>query len=87
MYFLNYSFKFHPHVRKRSHGLLMMSMTLTNIAIFNLKGSDYRCIFSLISKIEAINLMKNATLTEKSETLSNQAPREFWSCKFTSHSN
>ena len=45
-----------------------MSMTLTNIAVLNIKGSNYRCIISLISKNEAINLMQNSDLTEKSET-------------------
>ena len=45
--------------------VLMMSMNLTNIAILNIKDSDYRCIISLISKNEAIKLMQNAELTEK----------------------
>ena len=44
-------------------------MNLGNVAISNIKGSDYRCIISLISKNEAINLMQNADLTEKSGTL------------------
>ena len=47
----------------------MMSMNLRNIHILNIKGSDYRCIISLISKNEAIKLMQNADLTEKSGTL------------------
>ena len=34
-----------------------------------MKDSYYRCIISLISKNEAMNLMKNADLTEKSRTL------------------
>ena len=37
----------------------MMSKNLGNVAILNIKGSDYRCIISLISKNEAINLMQN----------------------------
>ena len=44
-------------------------MNLSNIAMLNIKGSNYCCIISLISKIEAINLTQNADLTEKSETL------------------
>ena len=32
-------------------------MNLSDITILNIKGSDYRCVFSLISKNEAINLM------------------------------
>ena len=42
---------------------------LITITILNIKGSDYRCIISLISKNEAINLMQNADLTEKSGAL------------------
>ena len=44
-------------------------MNLRNIAILNIKGSDYHCIISLISKNEAIDLIQNADLTEKSRTL------------------
>ena len=44
-------------------------MNLSNIAILNIKGSDYDCIIILISKNEAINLMKNDDLTQKSGTL------------------
>ena len=47
----------------------MMSMNLSDIAILNIKGSDYHCVISLISKNEAINVMPNADLTEKSGTL------------------
>ena len=66
-YFLNYSFKFQPNVCNRCRDLLMISINLSDIAILNMKGSDYRCIISLISKNEAINLMQNADLTEKAE--------------------
>ena len=55
-YFLNYSFKFQPNVCNGCHDLLMMSMDLSDI-------------ISLISKNEAINLMRNADLIEKSRTL------------------
>ena len=66
-YFLNYSFKFQINACNRCHDLLMMSMSLSNIAILNIKGSDYRCIISLISKNEAMILMQNADLTEKTK--------------------
>ena len=68
-YFLNYSFKFQPNVCNRCHDLLMMSMNPSDIAILNIKSSDYSCIINLISKIEAIKLMQNADLTEESGTL------------------
>ena len=41
----------------------------SDIANLNIKGSDYYCIISLISKNEAINLMQNGDLTEKSRIL------------------
>ena len=44
-------------------------MNLSDIAFLNIKCSDYHCIISLISKDEAINLVENADLTEKSETI------------------
>ena len=68
-YFLNFNFKFQPNVCNRCDGLLMMSVNLGNIDILNIEGSDYRCIISLISKNEAIKLMQNAHLTERSWTL------------------
>ena len=68
-YFLNYSFKYQPNICNRCHDLLMMSINLSDIAISNIKSSDYRCISSLISKTEAKILMQNADLTEKSRTL------------------
>ena len=68
-YFLHKDFKFQPNVCNGCHYLLMMSMNLSNIAILNIKCSDYCCIIGQISKNEAINLMQNAYLTEKSGTL------------------
>ena len=67
-YFLNYNFKFQPNVCNRCYDLLMMSMTLSDIAILNIKGSGYCCIVTVISKNKAINLMQNVDLTEKSRT-------------------
>ena len=46
-----------------------MSVNLSDTAILSIKGFDYRCIISLISKNEATNLMQNADLTEKGGTL------------------
>ena len=43
----------------------MMPLNPSDIAILNIKGSDYRFIISLISKNEAIKLMGNADLTIK----------------------
>ena len=47
----------------------MTSINLSDIAILIIKGTDHCCIISLISKDEAINLLQNADLTEKSGIL------------------
>ena len=44
-------------------------MNLSDIAISNIKGSDNRCIITGISKSEAIKLLQNTDLAEKSGTL------------------
>ena len=49
----------------------MMSTNFSEIAILNIKGSDYRCIISLIRKNETLNLMQNADLTEKKQSIMN----------------
>ena len=68
-YFLNYSIKFQPNVCNGFHESLMTSINLSGIAILNIKRSDYRRNISLVSRSEAMNLMENADLTEKSRTL------------------
>ena len=69
MLFLHKGFKLQPNVCNGCQDLLMMSMNPSNIAILNIKSADYRCIISIISKSEAINLMQIVDLTEKSGTL------------------
>ena len=54
-YFLNKGFEFQPDVCNDfmiswCHDLLIMSMNLSEIAILNIKGADYCCIISGISK-------------------------------------
>ena len=69
LYFLNNSFKFQPNVCNKYQDLLMLSVNLSDSAILNIKVSNYHCFIRLISKNEAINLLQNADLTEKSGTL------------------
>ena len=61
--------EFQPNICNGCHDLLMMSMNLKNINILNIKGADYCCITSGVSKSEAINLMQNIKLAENSRTL------------------
>ena len=68
-YFLNKGFMFQSYVCNKCHDLLMMSINLRDNAILNIKGSDYRCVISRISKGEAINVMQIIDLAGKSGTL------------------
>ena len=44
-------------------------MNLSDIAILNVKSSDYHCIISRINKSKVTNVMQNTDLAKKSETL------------------
>ena len=46
--------------------VLTMSMNFDKIAILNVNAFDICCVISRISKSEAINLLQNVDLTEKS---------------------
>ena len=43
-----------------------MSINLDDIAILNINEFDYRSVLNRISKSEAVNLLQDADLTEKS---------------------
>ena len=43
----------------------MTAYELKNIAIFNVKGVDYRRILWGISKTEAVNILNNSVLEDK----------------------
>ena len=66
---ISYSLTFQPNAFNRCHDLLMMPTNLSNTAILNIKGSDYCCIISLVSKNEVVNLLQNADLTKNAGTL------------------
>ena len=51
--------------------LYAISINLNDIPVINLNGINYRCIISGINKSEVVNLLQNANLSEKSDTLQN----------------
>ena len=51
-YFLDKGFTFQPCVCNGCHDVLMMSMKLSDIAILNINGADYRCIFTKLVKVK-----------------------------------
>ena len=42
-----------------------MMTELKNIAIMNVKGTDFRCILLVISRDEAVNRLNNSVLEDK----------------------
>ena len=56
-YFLDKGFNFQPYISIVCHDILMMSMKLSNIAILNINGKDYRRIIKEFSKRESIFLL------------------------------
>ena len=53
-HFLDMKFKFQPYVCNGCHDVLMMSVSLNNIAILNIHSVDYYCIVTDITKFETI---------------------------------
>ena len=48
---------------------MQKSMIFNNVAIVSVKRSDYRIHFWHMSKDDAVNIMKNSNLNEKSGSL------------------
>ena len=48
---------------------MQKAINFNDIAIFSVKGSDYRIHFWYMSKDDAMNIMKNSDLNEKSRLL------------------
>ena len=65
-YFLGKSFKYEPYLWNGCHDLVQKA---NFNAIVSVKGSDYRIHFWYMSKNNAINIMKNSNLNEKSGLL------------------
>ena len=68
-YFLYKEFKFQPNVCNEFHDVLMMSIDFINLTISNIQVADYHSISTGISKYEVINLLENANLSKKKESL------------------
>ena len=67
-YFLDKNFNYGPYL---CNGCYAMSLkaSIKNLAIINGNGNHYRVNFAFISKKDAYNLIKNATIIDKIGTL------------------
>ena len=65
-YFLCKRFKYEPYLCNVCHDLMKKAMNFNDVTIAFVKGSDYRIHFWYMTKDDAINMMKNSNLSEKS---------------------
>ena len=68
-YFLDKGFKYEPYLCNGCHDLMQKTMNFNSVAIVSVNRSDYRIHFWYMSKDNAINIMKNSNLNEKSGLL------------------
>ena len=66
-YFLHINFRLASKVSNCCHDLMRKPMSFNDVVIVSIQGNVYRIHLSYMSKDEAINLSRNADLTEKSE--------------------
>ena len=58
--FLDKRVRFQPAAWNGCHDVLMMSIDFNSITILNIHDFDYRCIIDVITKSEAMNLLRDA---------------------------
>ena len=72
-YFLDKAFKCELYLCNGCHDLMQKAMNFNDVAIVFIKESDYRIHFWYMSKDDAISMMKNSDLSEKTRII-------FFSC-------
>ena len=68
-YFLNKNFNYGPYLCSGCHDMSLKSISMKNLTIINHNGNHYHVNFAFISKKDAYNLIKNATIIDKKGTL------------------
>ena len=63
------SFKYEPYTCNGCHGLMQKAVNFNDFAIVSVKGGDYRIHFWYMSKDDAIGIMDNSNLNDKSSVL------------------
>ena len=66
-YFLDQRFKNEPYLCNCCHDFMQKDINFNDVAIVSVKGSDYN--FWCMSKDDAINVLRNSLLNEKSALL------------------
>ena len=64
-YFEDVGYNYELHAFNKCHDVLITAYEIKKIAILNVKGVDFRCIWWSISKIETVNRLNNSVLEGK----------------------
>ena len=64
--FLDKNFKFEQYICNGCHDLMQKATNFNYVAVASIKGSDCRIHFWYTSEDDAINVMKNSNLNDKS---------------------
>ena len=68
-YFLDKNFNYESYLCDGCHDLMQKAMNFNDVAIVSIKGNYYRINFWYMSKDEAISIMNNSNLNEKTGSL------------------
>ena len=68
-YFLDKSFSYGPFLCNGCYDMSLKAVSMQNLTIINHNGNHYRVNFAFISKKDANNLIKIATIIDKKGTL------------------
>ena len=68
-YFLDRNFNYGPYLCNGCYDMSLKAVSIKNLAIINHNRNHYRVNFALISKKDAYDLIKNATIIDKKGTL------------------
>ena len=67
--FLDKNFNYESYLRNVCHNLMQKAINFNDVAIVSIKGSDYRIHFWYISKDDAISIMNDSSLNEKTGSI------------------
>ena len=68
-YFLDKNFSYGPFLCNGCYDMSLKAVSMKNLTIINYNGYNYHVNFAFISKKDAYNLIKNATIIDKKGTL------------------
>ena len=68
-YFIDKNFNYQSYYCNGCHDMNMKTMSMKNLGIAYVKGNAYRINFTFMTYNDAVNLLKDGSITNKKETL------------------